>query len=154
MKPVIIPKSLTSLKSSCTAVTWTCCFCILSMLGSVERGPRTLIINSFSESHWRSCGSAVWKTSRLRLDSSRCCFLSTTEPLMSAQAASDVKGQNSHTSLSLCIGQHNSVRPQTPTAHTHRPYPTPTLITSRYTEVYSVYRVCVSKISSQPFNIL
>lgn len=31
--------------------TWTCCFCVLSMLGSMLSGPSTLIISSFSLSH-------------------------------------------------------------------------------------------------------
>lgn len=31
--------------------TWTCCFCVLSMLGSMLSGPSTLIISSFSLNH-------------------------------------------------------------------------------------------------------
>lgn len=32
--------------------TWTCCFCVFNMFGSIDSGPSTLIINSFSTSHW------------------------------------------------------------------------------------------------------
>lgn len=33
------------------SLTCTCCFCVLSMLGSMLSGPSTLIISSFSLSH-------------------------------------------------------------------------------------------------------
>ena len=59
------------------------------MLGSTESGPSTVIISSFSESHCRSWGSAVWKASRFRLERSRCCFLSSVQEVTSSQAASE-----------------------------------------------------------------
>ena len=58
------------------------------MLGSTDTGPSTFIINSFSDSHWRSCGSELWNTSTFLLDRSRVCFLSATQSLTSAQPAS------------------------------------------------------------------
>lgn len=54
-------------------LTWTCCFCAFSMFGSMERGPSTLIMSSFSISQGRSCASAAWKLASWFADSSSFC---------------------------------------------------------------------------------
>lgn len=54
-------------------LTWTCCFCAFSMFGSMERGPSTLIISSFSMSQGRSWASAAWKLASWFADSSSFC---------------------------------------------------------------------------------
>lgn len=61
-----------ALKHSVMLLTWTCCFCAFSMLGSIDRGPNTPIISSFSISQGRSWASAAWKQARWLADSSSC----------------------------------------------------------------------------------
>lgn len=73
-------------------LTWTCCFCAFSMLGSMERGPSTLIISSFSMSQGRSWASAAWKVASWFADSSSFCCRSAVAWLALSHLQSEAAG--------------------------------------------------------------
>lgn len=73
-------------------LTWTCCFCAFSMFGSMERGPSTLIISSFSISQGRSWASAAWKLASWFADSSSFCCRSAVAWLALSHLQSEAPG--------------------------------------------------------------
>lgn len=72
-------------------LTWTCCFCVFNMFGSMDKGPSTLTISSFSTSHCFNWASVVWNWVRLLEDSSSFCCLSTVNWLSSSHLVSEKK---------------------------------------------------------------
>lgn len=81
----------TSVLLSHVTLTCTCCLCVFSILGSIDNGPRTLTISSFSTSHCFNWASTVWNWVRLLEDSSSFCCLSTVSWLSSCHLESKRK---------------------------------------------------------------
>ena len=69
-------------------LTCACCLCVFSIFGSIDKGPRTLTISSFSTSHCFNWASTVWNWVRLFEDSSSFCCLSTVNWLSSCHLES------------------------------------------------------------------
>lgn len=87
--------SFFALKHWAALLTWTCCFCAFSMLGSMDRGPSTPIISSFSISQGRSWDSAAWKQARWLADSSSClCRAIVTSVALSHRESAERKWEN------------------------------------------------------------
>ena len=78
----------TSILLSQVGLTCTCCLCVFSIFGSIDKGPRTLTISSFSASHCFNWASTVWNWVRLFEDSSSFCRLSTVNWLSSCHLES------------------------------------------------------------------
>lgn len=94
-KPRFIWPPFFALKHSVMLLTWTCCFCAFSMLGSMDRGPSTPIISSFSISQGRSWASAAWKQARWLADSSSClCRAIVTSVALSHRESVERKWEN------------------------------------------------------------